>query len=288
MTRFFLWLVSKLYLLPFSLVAGLGSFLGWLAFYLVGSRRRVVLKNLSLCFPEMTDNARIGLAKAHFKALGRSFLERTYPFHAPAALLEKVVKVEGMEYIDAQIERPIILLAPHFVGLDMGAVRLSLHYQMAGIYSSQKSSVLNDWLLKGRCRFNKPAAFSRQQGVRALIRQMKPGVPVFYLPDLDYGKRDSAFIPLFGIPAATITGLSRLAKITRAAVIPVIVEQTKRGYITKIMPAWDNFPTDDPVADAIRMNAFIEAEIRKLPAQYYWVHKRFKSRPEGEPSFYDN
>ena len=116
---------------------------------------------------------------------------------------------------------------------------------------------------------------------------MKPGVPVFYLPDLDYGKRDSAFIPFFGIPTATITGLSRLAKITGAVVLPLVVEQLKDGYITKIMPAWENFPTDDPVADAIRMNEFIEAEIRKLPAQYYWVHKRFKSRPEGEPSFYD-
>lgn len=287
MIRFFLWLVSKLYLLPFSVVAGIGAFLGRLAYYLVSSRRFVVLTNLKLCFPEFSDNQRKQLAKQHFSAVGRSFLERTYPFCAPPELLKKVVRVEGQQYIDAEMHRPIILLFPHFVGLDMGIIRLSMHYQMTGIYSRQKSSTLDDWLFKGRSRFNQPTPISRQQGIRALLRKMKPGVPMCYLPDLDYGKKDSIFVPFFGIPTATITGLSRLAKLTKAAVLPVIVEQQSDGYVTHILPAWTDFPTDDVVNDTIRMNQFIEAEIKKMPAQYYWVHKRFKNRPEGEKLFYE-
>ena len=170
MTRFLLWCIARLYLLPFGVVAGMGSFLGWLAFYLVRSRQRVVLKNLSLCFPELTDKARVSLAKAHFRALGRSFLERTYPFHAPPAMLEKRVSIEGIEHLRACIDKPIILLAPHFVGLDIGGARLSMLYQLVGIYSTQKSSAVDQWLLTGRSRFNKTVAISRQQGIRALIR----------------------------------------------------------------------------------------------------------------------
>lgn len=275
--------------MPYKTVAAIGSGLGILAYHCVPRRRKIAKRNLSLCFPEKSEAEIDELTRSVFKAVIRSYLERTFIFHAPVEKLKEVVRVSGLEHMKkAKAEgKPIILLFPHFVGLDMGIVRISMHYQMTGMYSKQKSNAVNDWLFKGRSRFNKPVPISRQEGIRALVRAIQKGYPACYLPDLDYGRKDSIFVPFFGVQAATITGLSRLARLSHAAVMPVIVDQKEDGYDAVIQPAWEDFPTKDVPKDIERMNAFIEKEVRKRPEQYYWVHRRFKTRPEGEPSVYD-
>jgi KDO2-lipid IV(A) lauroyltransferase len=139
---------------------------------------------------------------------------------------------------------------------------------------------------QGRERFGKARLFSRQDGIRPILRALKDGVPFFYLPDMDFGARDSVFVPFFGVPAATITGVSRLAKLSHAVVVPVIARQTEQGYEGEFFPAWENFPSGDEVADARRLNEFIETQVRTQVPQYLWTHRRFKTRPEGETSFY--
>jgi Kdo2-lipid IVA lauroyltransferase/acyltransferase len=185
--------------------------------------------------------------------------------------------------------RPVLILAPHFVGLDWAGIRLAEFKEIASIYSRQKNKLLNRMLLKGRKRFNHSVLFSRQDGLRGVIKALRLGIPFYYLPDLDFGRRDAVFVPFFGVPAATVTGLSRLAKIADAVVLPVIARQLPHGggYEAAIFPAWENFPTDDITADTRRMNEFIEQRIREMPEQYLWTHKRFKTRPEGEPRLYD-
>ena len=282
---FILWL---LHFLPLSLLAPLGQGLGLLAYVLGRERRRVVRINLRLCFPEMPEATRARWARRHFSALGRSFVEHGILWWSSAARIRRLVRIEGEQYLTAVQGQPLILLAPHFVGLDMGGLRISLYVQVASLYSKQKNPVTDRLLLRGRLRFNAPRLFSRQDSVRGVVKAIRAGLPFYYLPDMDFGRRDSIFVPFFGVSTATITGVSRLASLARAKVLPAVTQQLPggQGYVLKFYPAWENFPTDDMVADARRVNAFIEERVRDMPEQYFWVHKRFKTRPEGEPRVY--
>jgi KDO2-lipid IV(A) lauroyltransferase len=179
------------------------------------------------------------------------------------------------------------MLAPHFVGLDAGGARVSYDYPAAfSMYSTQKNKVFDRALRRARQRWNGAELVTRQQGLRPVLRALREKRLFYYLPDMDFGAKDAVFADFFGVKTATVTALSRLCQVTGAKVIPAITRQTDSGYEVRYYPAWENFPTDDPVADATRMNAFIEARIREMPDQYFWVHKRFKTRPEGETSFY--
>ena len=180
------------------------------------------------------------------------------------------------------------MLAPHFVGLDMGGSRLSIEVQVASMYSKQKNPLADRLLLQGRRRFNVPRLFSRQDSVRSVVKAVREGTPFYYLPDMDFGARDSIFVPFFGVPAATITGVSRLARLANARVVPAVTRQLPggQGYVLRFYPAWENFPSDDVAADTRRVNAFIEERVLEMPEQYYWLHKRFKTRPQGEQRFY--
>ena len=179
------------------------------------------------------------------------------------------------------------MLCPHFVGLDAGATRLSMDILACSVYSSQKNPVINDLLLSGRLRFNPDAILlSRQDGIRKILRALKDGYPFFYLPDQDFGPRESIFAPFFGVPAATIPALSRLVRLTGAIVVPIIVFQRPDGYDVEIQPPWDNFPGESVEADTAFMNRFIESQVLRMPEQYFWLHKRFKTRPPGEQRFY--
>ncbi len=280
-----LWL---LHWLPSPALARLGRGLGRFLFVLGRSRRAVALKNLSLCFPELTLSEQRQIARRHFQAFSQVILEQGVLWWASDERYLSLVKINGLEHWEAVQDRPVIWLAPHFVGLDWGGLRLAKLKVTASVYSRQRSELLNQMLLKGRSRFNQPVLFSRQEGLRGIIRALRQGTPFFYLPDLDYGSRDAVFVPFFGVPAATITGLSRIAKITGAVVLPAIARQLPRGagYEMKIYPAWENFPTDDVVTDTKRMNEYIEARVREMPEQYLWTHKRFKTRPAGEPRIY--
>ncbi len=288
MTRLALGLMWLLHFLPLSWLAPLGIGFGRLLFALAGERRRIAITNLRMCFPELTEAGRIDLARRHFEAFGRSFLERGLLWWASPARLRKLVRLEGLANFKALAGRPVILLVPHFIGLDMGGTRIMLEFDIVSIYANQKNLLFNAALLKGRSRFGGSTLLSRQEGTRKAIKAMRAGKPFYYLPDMDYGERDTIFVPFFGVPAATITGLSRLARISDAAVLPVITRMLPggAGYVVEIGPAWTDFPGPSIEADTRRMNAFIEDEIRHMPEQYLWLHKRFKTRPPGERNPY--
>jgi KDO2-lipid IV(A) lauroyltransferase len=288
MTRIAIALVWLLRLLPFPLLVLVGRGLGSLLHAVAGERRRVVRINLRLCFPELTDAERRHIARAHFQALGRAILEQGIGWWSSKSRIDRLVKVTDRHLLDEVVQGQVIVLALHFVGVDMGAIRMSGEYSMATIYSQQKNAVLDAALRRARTRFGRNRLLSRLDGIRPVVRAMREGWSLFYLPDMDFGPEESIFVPFFGVQAATIPGLSRLAKLTGARVIPFVTRQLPgaAGYEVRFYPAWDNFPTGDVAADTRRMNAFIEARVRETPEQYYWVHKRFKTRPPGEARVY--
>jgi KDO2-lipid IV(A) lauroyltransferase len=288
LTRLGLAFVWLLHLLPLSLLALVGRAFGMLLYALAFERRRVTLTNLRLCFPELNEAERAALARRHFRAFARSLLEHGILWWSSRARVQQLVRVAGLEHWQAVENRPVILLAPHFVGLDMGGVRLTSEYRLVSVYGHQKNPAFDAVLYHGRTRFVRPELFSRQQGIRPVVRAMRQGLPFYYLPDMDFGPRDSVFVPFFGVPAATITGLARIARLAGAVVVPAVTRQLpgSAGYELRFYPAWENFPGDDDEADARRMNAFIEERVREMPEQYYWLHKRFKTRPKGEAKFY--
>ena len=288
MTRFGLAVVWLLHWLPLRWLAPLGRGLGALLHALARERRQVVLTNLRLCFPELGDAERVRLARRHFAAFGRSLLEHGILWWGSRERVMQLVQIEGLEHWRAVGDRPVIWLVPHFVGLDMGAVRLTAEHPFVAMYSRQKDPAFDAVLYHGRTRLGPAEMISRQEGLRPVARAMKAGKPFYYLPDMDFGERDSIFVPFFGVPAATITGLARIAVLTGAVVVPAVTEQLPDdgGYRLRFHPAWTDFPGSDIAADTRRMNAFIEERVRAMPEQYYWVHKRFKTRPPGEEKIY--
>ncbi|MEP6702838.1 MAG: lipid A biosynthesis acyltransferase [Betaproteobacteria bacterium] len=288
LTRFALGLIWLVHRLSFRAIARIGRAIGWLGYWLAVPRRKVVLVNLRLCFPELTEKARIDLARRHFSALGRAFLDRSILWYAPEDRVKQFVRLENAELYDAAQHTPLVLLAPHFVGMDMGGVRVVIDGKLATMYGKQKNAALDEAIRRGRVRFGEPTVISRQDGIRPVIRALRDGIPFYYLPDMDLGPRESIFSPFFGVRTATVPALSRLTQVSRAKVMPVITRQLPdgEGYAARFYPAWDDFPTGDVDADTRRMNEFIEARVREMPEQYYWVHKRFKTRPPGEARFY--
>jgi len=288
LTRAALALTWVLRFLPLVVLAPLGRVAGLLAYALIGERRRVTLTNLGLCFPHWDEGERRRLARRHFQALGRATLEHGILWWSSKERVQRLVRIEGEEHWRAVGDRPVIWLAPHFVGLDMGGIRLGSEYRVASVYSRQKDPLFDAVLYEGRTRFVMPELFSRQQGVRPVVRAMRKGLPFYYLPDMDFGDRDSIFVPFFGVPAATITGLSRIARLAGAVVVPAVTRQLpgSGGYVLRFYPAWHDFPSDDLAGDARRMNAFVEERVLEMPEQYFWLHKRFKTRPPGAARVY--
>jgi Kdo2-lipid IVA lauroyltransferase/acyltransferase len=288
--RFILGLTWLLHWLSLPILAWLGRGLGILLYCVGRSRRNVALKNLSLCFPELSASEHRRIARRHFQSFAQVVLEQCLLWWATDKRILDAIRINGLEHWKAVETRPVIWLAPHFAGLDWAGLPLSMRGPIASVYSKQNSELLNRMLLKSRNRFNHAVLFSRQDGLRGVIKALRQGISFYYLPDLDFGRRDAVFVPFFGVPAATVTGLSRISKLADAVVLPVIPRQLPngRGYEVTIYPAWENFPTDDVTADTRRMNEFIEARIREMPEQYLWTHKRFKTRPENEAGFYDD
>jgi len=288
MTRLGLALIWLLHWLPLVVLAPIGRGAGLLLYALAFERRRVVMTNLRLCFPELRDAQRAALARQHFAAFGRSLLEHGILWWGSRKRVLDLVQIEGLEHWHAVRDRPVIWLAPHFVGLDMGGIRLTAEYPLVSVYSKQKNPAFDAVLLHGRTRLGPTELYSRQDGIRPVAKAIKSGLPFYYLPDMDFGERDSIFVPFFNTSAATITGLARIAALTGAAVVPAVTTQLPGGggYVLRFYPAWENYPGDDPAADTRRMNAFIEERVREMPEQYYWLHKRFKTRPPGEARFY--
>ena len=285
---FLLWL---LHFLPLTLLAPLGNVIGGALFALGHSRRRIVRINLELCFPELSLEARETLARSHFQILARSVLERSLLWWSSRTRLERMIRIEGTEKLRAQLDagKPVILLAPHFVGLDAGGVAVAMRFDSLSMYAKQANPVFDRLLLRGRHRFGDQVLLTRQDGIRATVRAMKSGRPFYYLPDLNTRRREAVFVPFFGVPAATTAGLSRLARASGAVVLTCVTRMLPggEGYLTEIGDVWENFPTADVEADTTRMNAWIEAAVRTMPEQYYWVHRRFRTRPiKGEKKIY--
>lgn len=281
-----LWLLWRL--LPVDALGRLGETLGGLAYHLVVSRRRIGETNLRLCFPELSGDERARLLKRHFRLLGRAFLQETEAWWGPTARLETLVRIENPQALRAHLGKPLILLAPHFVGINLGGLRLcTLQVDPVTVYSPLRNPALDRVVHQSRQRFGPVTTFSRSEGIKPVLRAVKAGHPFHYSPDLDLGRRDSVFVPFFGVPAATVTGLARIARATGAAVVPYITRWRDGAYGIHILPAWENFPSGDVEADTRRMNAFIEAQVREMPEQYFWVHRRFKTRPVKGQSLYE-
>jgi KDO2-lipid IV(A) lauroyltransferase len=289
MTRFGVFLLWLLHFLPFRLQAWIGSALGGLYGLLDKRRRRITRANLGLCFPNLSEAERDDILRRHFRALGRSIIQHGVLIWSPRKRVARLVRVVDVEHLEAVRDRPVILLAPHFVGLDMGGIRFAMDYNGVSLYSRQKNQQIDELLLRARLRLGKKTMlWHRQDGIRPLVKALREGYIFYYLPDMDLGPRESLFIPFFGVPAATITALPRIARLTGASVVPVVTRQLPggAGYEARYYPAWKHFPSDDLEADVRRMNAFVEERVLEMPEQYWWLHRRFKTRPPGEPKIY--
>ncbi len=278
-----LWL---LHWLPLPVLRAIGWGLGRLLFLFAGERRRIVLINLGLCFPDKSEEERRAIARRHFVAFARSVVDRPLGWWASQKRLERLIRIRGVEHLTDPEGRPTILLAPHFIGLDSGATRISMYIVACSVFSRQKNPVFNTLLFNGRRRFNGALLLSRQDGMRRIVKAMKEGHPFYYLPDMDFGRKESIFVPFFGVPAATIPALSRLVRLTGARVVACITRQVADGYEVEVMPPWEHFPGASVEEDTAAMNRFIESQVLQMPEQYYWLHKRFKTRPAGEPRYY--
>lgn len=273
----------------------LAEFLAILAYQFVKRRTRVARINLKKCFPEWSDEQIEQTVKTHLRYFAHGLFDRSlFWFGDLKAFDENIVKIDE-HYLHEAIaqQRPIIILAPHFVGLDVGGLRINFDREMATMYQRQVNPVIDELIKEGRARSGQAHLYSRQDGVRGLVKLLRKNIPLYYLPDMDFGLQDAIFSPFFGVPAATLTALPKLAKLTNALIVPCVTRIDKdalaRGqtlYRTQFYPAWDGYPGESEAVAVREMNAFIEARILEEPAQYLWMHKRFKTRPEGEQSFY--
>ncbi|HHK5987329.1 TPA: lipid A biosynthesis lauroyl acyltransferase [Neisseria subflava] len=283
----FLYLIR---LLPFCVLHKIADAIGILAYYAVKPRRKVGEVNLKKCFPELNDSQRTALLKRHFQHMAKLMLEYGLYWYAPADKLRSLVRYQDKHHLDEALAagEKVIILYPHFTAFEMAVYTLNQDVPLTSMYSHQKNKALDEQILKGRHRYNNVFLIGRTEGLRAIIKHLrKSDAPFLYLPDQDFGRNDSIFVNFFGIQTATITGLSRIAGMTKAKIIPAIpTRETDNTVTLHFHPAWDNFPTENVEADTQRMNDFIEERVREHPEQYFWLHKRFKTRPEGESSFY--
>lgn len=281
----FMWLMHWL---PLPILGRIGEGIGSLLFRLLRSRRHITLTNLALCLPTLTEQERLAIAKQHFQVYARSVLERGILWWSSERRLRKLIQIEPAVPMEAIQSGPVILLCPHFVCLDVAGVAVMLETSLCSIYTKQRSKVFDQALRKGRSRFRPVQLFSRSEGVKPIIRAMREHLPFFMLPDMDFGAKDAEFISFFGVPAATLTAVPRIAASTGAKVIPVIASMLPnyQGWKVAFHAPWENYPGDDMTAATLFMNQYIEKEILKTPAEYFWSHRRFKTRPEGEPSVY--
>jgi len=290
LARLLLAAVWLLHWLPLGVQAALGRGLGVLLYHVAHRRRRLALRNVQLCLTDLDEAARVALVRAHFKWLARSLLERALLWYASPERLKRLIQVEGDIHLAERSDRAVMWLVPHFLGVDVAgaATQLFQSKKVCNVYTVQSNAVLDAALRKGRGRFGLAEMFPRQQNAISMVRAIKRGLPFFNPSDMDFGLRDAAFVPFFGHPAATLLAPSRLARSLNMVVQPVVAEILPggQGWRVRFLPVWEGWPTDDPEADAAAMNRFIEAQIRQLPEQYLWVHKRFKTRPPGQPSLY--
>jgi Kdo2-lipid IVA lauroyltransferase/acyltransferase len=278
-----------LVLLPYPLQVWLGRCIGSLLVRLPLSFVRIARTNIALCLPEQSETAREWLLKEHFKSLGQGIFETGMAWWASKSRLAKLMRLEGREHLEAALARGrgAILLSAHFTNLEIGARGLcdQLPSRPNIMYRPTGNAVLERFLARNRSQQAKRAI--PRDDVRTLISSLKGNEPVWYAPDQAYRKKGAEMVPFFGIPAATNTATSRLARMTGAAVLPYFQERLPDGKFRMVIhPMLENFPSDDPAADAKRFNEYIEAQVRRVPEQYLWIHRRFKGLTPDYPDYY--
>jgi KDO2-lipid IV(A) lauroyltransferase len=281
-----LWCLSHL---PFAWQLATGRWLGRIVYQLAARRRSIAAVNVSLCFPELSASERDRIVAEQFVSMGIGVLETAMSWWAAERRLQGLARVDGLEHLQAACGKGkgVILLSAHFTTLEIGGRLLALQAPFHVLYREHKNAAF-DRVMKAARRKHFGKAIPRGD-LRGLLQSLRDNVPVWYAPDQDHGREQSVFVPFFGIPAATITATSRLARISGAAVVPFF--QTRlpdaRGYQLTLYPPLDNFPGESVAEDTRRINRIIETGIRKQPGQYLWAHRRFKTRPEGEPDVYN-
>ena len=274
--------------LPLPLVRGLGAGFGHLLYVLAKPRRHVVDVNLSLCFPGKSEAERKRIARQTFVYVAQAWLDRSWLWHASAEVIDRRVRIVGaIDEIDVGSD-PTILFAPHFYGLDAAATALTKHNPKPSttIYTTQRDPMVDEWTRQGRTRFGNVTVLHRVDGIKDIVAGLRKGGVLYLLPDMDFGPTNSIFVPFYGVPAATVPSLSRFARLARAKVVTVVSRIVPGGYEIEVLPAWTGFPTGDAEADTVFATQRLEALINAMPEQYYWVHRRFKTRPPGEPAVY--
>ncbi|MDB5749656.1 MAG: lipid biosynthesis acyltransferase [Ramlibacter sp.] len=273
--------------LPLAWVRTLGLALGVFLYWTIWPRRHVVDANLRTCYPQWTGARRRRVTRDVFIHVARAWLDRGWLWHGQTdAIRGRLVLAGALDELAG--DAPTLVFAPHFVGMDAGwtALTQQVARRFVGIYTRQSNAVLDAWILEGRHRFGQSRPFGREQGVRGLVSALRNGEVMYLLPDMNFGPEESIFVPFYGVPAATVPSLSRFARLGRAKVVPVVTRMTPAGYEVRVLPSWADFPTDDSQADTALMNLRLQEWIDAMPEQYYWVHKRFKTRPAGAPSVY--
>lgn len=282
-----LWLLIQL---PYVVLLRLGRALGALMLRFAGSRRHIVTRNIELCFPQLSESERQHLVRENFASTGIAFFEMAMSWWWPKKRLSALVQVQGLEHLQAAQaqEQGVILMAIHFTTLEIGAALLGQQHTIDGMYRAHKNPVFDYVQRRGRERHNADAQAIKREDVRGMLKVLRQGRAIWYAPDQDYGPKQSLFIPLFGVPAATVTATSKFAKLGRALVVPMT--QTRlangQGYLIKIESPLQNFPGESDEQDCLRINQWIEQAIMAHPEQYLWAHRRFKTRPEGEAKLY--
>ena len=273
---------------PLPLLRGFGKALGLVLHVVARPRQHVVDVNLALCFPHIPVLERRRMARETFVYVAQSWLDRSWLWHAGPGVIDRRVKIVGaIGEIDDNAQ-PTIIFAPHFYGLDAAATALTKYTLRPSttIYTTPRDPMIDVWLRQGRTRFGNVSVLQRNDGIKPIVACLRRGGILYLLPDMDFGREHTVFVPFFGVATATVPSLSRFARLGKAKVVPVISRLTKMGYEIEVLPAWQNFPTDDAVADTALMNERLAGWIATMPSQYYWVHRRFKTRPEGEPGVY--
>ncbi len=283
----FVFMLKAFAALPYGWSARFGAALGSLLYCIPSRRRDIVHINLSLCFPELDEAARRDLARMHFRHVMRSYVERGVQWFGDDDRLHDLTELESEIDLASCTGKPTIFLGFHFVAIEAGCMFYSMEYPVTSLYTRMKNQALEAIAKTQRERF-RAVMVPRNNSMKQVIQSLRDGVPVMLAADMDFGIKDSVFAPFFGTPACTLTSVSRLAKLTGAQVVPFTTEVLPdyRGYKLRLFSPLPGFPSGCMQTDTRQMNAFLETQIRRMPEQYYWVHRRFKNRPQGEPALY--
>lgn len=273
--------------LPLTLSLGFGRLIGNLFFYLARSRRHIAEVNIALCFPKLSAREQRELVRSIMQSTGKAIIETAVALWGPASKLQKRYTITGLEHIEAARAngQGVLLVGCHFMTLDVAARILAFHVKYDMLYRKDPNPLLAYKLISARESFAGNAIV--RSDTRQLIKNLRQGNIVWYAPDQDFGANHSVFAPFFGVQAATVVGTARIAQLGKAIVLPFAHYRDEQNhYHIEIKPALENYPTGDDVVDATRINHEIETAIAKQPDQYLWVHRRFKTRPPGEPNLY--